>query len=122
MITICAGPVLIAARSFSQPFATGVGDLVTSRQRRLVPARLRLVAPVAELHDRDLRLTGDKAELFALQGAVLSPDALAMLCYSEGWVAGLRFLWSLIVGATRSRARWHWLRAALNSYMTTLEG
>jgi LuxR family maltose regulon positive regulatory protein len=81
----------------------GLVILVTSRQR---PdwhlARLRLSRQLLELHDQDLRLTDtESAELLALQGAVLSPDALAMLLQrSEGWVAGLR-LWSLSVGATQ---------------------
>lgn len=75
----------------------GLLMLVTSRQR---PdwhlARLRLSRQLLELHEHDLRLSDvESAELLALQGAVLSGEALAVLLQrSEGWVAGLR-LWSL---------------------------
>lgn len=81
----------------------GLVILVTSRQR---PdwhlARLRLSRQLLELHEQDMRLTDtESAELLALQGAVLSSDALAMLLQrSEGWVAGLR-LWSLSVSQTQ---------------------
>jgi ATP/maltotriose-dependent transcriptional regulator MalT len=97
------------------------GLVISGRQRRLVAAH-RLVAPVAGLHDRDLRqLMQESAEPLALQGAVLSPDAFAMLLQrSETGSRTLR-LWSLSVGATRVE-RDIGAGATLNSYMTTLEG
>ncbi|TIH09688.1 LuxR C-terminal-related transcriptional regulator [Pseudomonas leptonychotis] len=75
----------------------GLVMLVTSRQR---PdwhlARLRLSRQLLELHEQDLRLSDrESTELLALQGSVLTAEALtALLQRSEGWVAGLR-LWSL---------------------------
>ena len=75
----------------------GLAMLVTSRQR---PdwhlSRLRLSRQLLELHEQDLRLSdSESTELLALQGSVLSAEALAVLLQrSEGWVAGLR-LWSL---------------------------
>lgn len=80
----------------------GLLMLVTSRQR---PdwhlARLRLSRQLLELHEHDLRLSDAQgAELLALQGAVLSSEALTVLLQrSEGWVAGLR-LWSLAASET----------------------
>jgi LuxR family maltose regulon positive regulatory protein len=75
----------------------GLVLLVTSRQR---PdwhlSRLRLSRQLLELHEQDLRLSdSESTEVLALQGSVLSAEALAVLLQrSEGWVAGLR-LWSL---------------------------
>ena len=81
----------------------GLVMLVTSRQR---PdwhlARLRLSRQLLELHEQDLRLSDtESTELLALQGRVLSAEALAALLQrSEGWVAGLR-LWSLAASETQ---------------------
>ncbi|WP_298187445.1 LuxR C-terminal-related transcriptional regulator [uncultured Pseudomonas sp.] len=81
----------------------GLVMLVTSRQR---PdwhlSRLRLSRQLLELHEQDLRLSdSESTELLALQGSVLSAEALAdLLQRSEGWVAGLR-LWSLAASETQ---------------------
>lgn len=81
----------------------GLVMLVTSRQR---PdwhlSRLRLSRQLLELHEQDMRLSErESTELLALQGAVLSAEALTVLLQrSEGWVAGLR-LWSLAASETQ---------------------